>query len=257
MKPQIPERIVRLTAGTPTIDVPARTIQCVIATRLLARDGGILMPEGIVTKYYEQNPVVQAMHGAGVDSHSPVIGRCLLMKKSAIGIEARTQFAETDLGREYAYLYGCNPDKEVYMRAWSFGWRTIRQEWWTVDQARSYLGADWDPVAAANLSEVWVAAESEMHEYSAVPIGADRAALSRAYSDGIRVAGSLVSDLDLATASAQIAALKLSQETERARLDQLSQDVLALRRDGAAAAARGDTAEVLNGLRELRDMLRK
>lgn len=248
MKRQLPNRLIRVATGTPEIDLEQRTIRSVIATKLLARDGGIVLPEGIITKFFEANPVVLAMHGAGMEANAPVVGRSLGLTRTAAGMESVTQFADTELGREYAYLYGVNEKREVFMRAWSFGWRTLAQEWWTREHAMQFLGTLWDEEAAAGIEEVWVAVKSEMHEYSAVPVGADRAALSRAYQEGVRSAGHLMAELDLAAAHREIGALKTFQGTISLRLEKLERDYLALRSDGAAAAAPGNTAELLNEL---------
>ena len=166
-------------------------------------------------------------------------------------MESTTQFAETDLGREYAYLYGVNEKSEVFMRAWSFGWRTLASESWSIDQARLYLGDSWDPVAAIGLDSVWVATQSEMHEYSAVPVGADRAALSRALAGGIRAAGEIIAGLDLADAAREIAALKTFQGETSSRIGKLEAQIQALVRNGAAAVDQRNSAEVLAAVRDL------
>jgi len=249
---QPPERLVRLARETPQMDVARRTIRSVIATRRIARDGGVVLTDGIDARAFAANPVVQALHGVSESGHSPVIGRALSLAINNRAVETLTQFADTELGREYAYLYGLNPDKEIYMRAWSFGWRTLATDRW--DQARAarelgedYDAGDWPPGAA----QIWVALRSEMHEYSAVPVGADRAALSRAHQSGIRLAGEIVAELDLAQAARDIAALKTLQEQQGQRIVEVEQQILALRRDGEAAAARGDTAMLAYYAREL------
>lgn len=260
---EVPSRLIRVADGTPEIDVEKRTVRAQIATRRLARDGGILLPEGINVRFYKDNPVVQAMHGAGLDSHAPVIGRSLSLWVNASGVESVTRFADTDLGREYAYLYGCNPQKEVFMRAWSFGWRSLSIDWMMKEEAAALLGKDWDEDAyqGSPYERVWVCPKSEMLEYSAVAVGADRAALSRAYSSGVGEAGRLVSEMDLAATRAALDALKTDfgnlKEEHARKLAQLEDGILALRRDGAAAAARGDTAELIDGLRALREALRR
>jgi hypothetical protein len=231
-------------------------VRSVIATRLLARDGGIVLPSGILTKFFEQNPVVLARHAQNEDSSSPVIGRSLGLLANERGMESVTQFADTELGREYAYLYGVNPMKEVFMRAWSFGWRTLAQEWWTRERAQQFLGADWDEETAAGLEQVWVAVQSEMHEYSAVPVGADRAALSRAFGAGVRTAGQLIVGLDLAEAQREIAQLKFIQGETSQRFAKLEAQLQAQISHGAAAADPGDSAEVLAAIRELTALAR-
>jgi HAMP domain-containing protein len=262
-KGDIPARLVRAAGGVPEIDLEQRTVRAVVMTRLLARDGGIVMPGGIILRHYQANSVVLAMHGSGLDRNSPVIGRSLSLAVDPAGMTSLTQFAETDLGREYAYLYGVNPKREVYMRGWSFAWRTIELDWLDHVEAKAFLGRDWDDdaYAASPYERVWVARRSEMHEYSAVAVGADREALSRAYGDGIRAAGEMVTEIDCREIAAELADVRdelnnFQGETKRI-VQELEQQLKALRRDGAAAAARGDTAELRERLRDLVTIARK
>lgn len=256
---QLPARLVRLMNDAPSVDVERRTIEAVVATRLLARDGGILLPAGIDTRAFAANPNVLAMHGY-LEGSFPVAGRCIALSKNERGIVATTQFAQTRLGEEIGYLYGVNPAKEVYCRGWSFGWRSLETDWITVDDAQKLLGSDFDAATVPPEAErygVWVCKRGEMNEYSAVPVGADRAALSRAHKDGVRAAGEMLAGLDLAEAHRLIAELRAFKTLSEAKLERLEQDIQALRRDGAAAAARGDSAEIANSLRQIAAGLKK
>jgi len=258
-RPEIPTNLIRMTAGTPQIDEEQRTIRNVITTRKLGRDGGIVMPQGIVTKFFEENPVVQAKHGRADSPRSSVIGRSLGLFTSESGMESLTQFADTELGREYAYLYGLNEKREVFMRAWSFGWETLEREYWTLAEARKYLGSDWDEdvvgIFEKRYDEIWVSKRSEMHEYSGVEVGADRAALSRALDDGVNAAGDVIARLDLTQAREELVALRSSVMNLAAinEVHRLTADMQALGRDGAAAATRGDTAGILQAIRDLKE----
>lgn len=258
---QTPERLVRMTAGQPDIDLEGRQMTFRVTTRLLARDGGIVLPEGIVTKWYESNPVVGIRHMlADWDSPRPLVaGRALTLERDARGMSSRMQFADSELGREWGYLYGLNPEGEVYMRAVSFAWSTMARETWTIDEAREYLGEDWDEDAVPEMSrrynEVWVAKRSEMHEYSLVEVGADREALSRALSDGVRTAGEILTRMDLGAARREIDNLKQEGAQTGKRLAKLEADLQALAGDGAEAARRGDSSALLGQVRELRSSL--
>lgn len=254
---EIPGRVIRLVQGTPEIDLKARTVKARIMTKSLARDGGIIIPDGIITRFYEQNPVVLAQHGYSGEARSPVIGKSLGLTLVDVGMDSVTQFADTELGREYGYLYGLNEKKEVFMRAWSFGWRSLETAWWDVQRAMTYLGALWDKATAEGIDQVWVSVKSEMHEYSAVAVGADREALSRAFSDGVRTAGEIISGLDLNEAQKRISEVEKTQGEVRSIVERLAQDIQALRRDGAAAAARGDSAEILNQVRAMVELTKK
>lgn len=251
---QPPARLER-AASAETIDLEARTIEATVATRLLARDGGIVQPRGIVTRAFEANPNVLAMHG-GISGKFPVVGRCVALQVNDRGVLARTQFADTEIGREIGYLYGINPKKEVFCRGWSFGWNTLQMRVVTLDEARTLLDSDWDeelvPAMCRRFNEVWIAERSEMLEYSPVPVGADRAALSRAFSDGVRAAGELVAHLDLKQASEELTDLKREHGDLSARVERMEKQIQALCRDGAAAAARGDSAGLLKAIEQLR-----
>lgn len=250
-----PERLVRAMQGKVEVDVARRVIKrAVFVTRGIASDGGIVDPAGINTDFFQQNPQVLAAHGRDSSSRSPVIGRSLSLRATANGMESETQFADTELAREYAYLYGVNDAGEVYMRGWSFGWTSQDVEIWPLERARSWLGADYDdnlvPGHVKRRGEVWVCRRCVMNEYSAVASPADRMALSRAMGDGIRTAGSMLADMDLDEAMGLIRDLQNTHTEQEKRIAKLEQDIKALRGDDAAAATRGDSAAVLKELRE-------
>lgn len=257
-KAQVPERLVRVMNGKPEIDHENRTIRAQIVTRTLARDGGIVVPDGIITRFYEDNPVVMARHGFSDSSESPVIGRSLGLVKTDYGMISTTQFAEdTRLAQEYMYLYGINPKEEVYMRAWSFGWSTLEFDHWTIDDARKWLGDDWEEdvvdMWTKRFDEVWVSLKSEMHEYSAVPVGSDRDSLSRALSDGVKTAGDIILVMDLREARSELARINKEKAINAVinEVRSLTRQIQALSRDGVAAAARGDSATILQEVRAL------
>lgn len=260
MKWQIPARLVRAMSGKVEVDVTKRILKrALFVTRSIASDGGIVVPEGINVRHFETNPVVLLMHGRGAEF--PVIGRSLALKTVREGIESETQFADTELGREIAYLYGVNNDGEVYARGWSFGWDTTEMETWTLAHAKEWLGPDWDedlvPPSARRWDEVWVALRSQLNEYSAVALGADKKALSRAYGEkGVRLAGELIADMDLTEAGRRLAVLETEDAAMRKRIDKLERELQALRRDGTSAAARGDADALLKEIEALTQVAR-
>jgi hypothetical protein len=238
------------------VDLPARTVRNTVTTRRLARDGGIVVPEGIVTRFFEQNPVVKIRHGLAEDARPLVAGRALSLTRTRDGLDALTQFADNQLGREWGYLYGLNEGGEVYLRAFSFGWSTLEETVWDLEQARAYLGELWDEEAVSAFSrrynEVWVATKSEMHEYSVVEVGADREALMRAWREGgVEAAAGIVSRIDLAAARADLDALKESHQASESRIARLEADMQALARNGKEAARPGNSSELRDELREL------
>ncbi len=260
MRPTIPTRLIRMMPQPAVRDAASRTISGVISTRKIASDGGILDPEGIDLSAYRANSVVLASHISDPfpNGRAPVIGRSVALTRDSAGVWSQTQFADTELGREWAYLYGLNDEGEVYMRAWSIGWDDRRVEWLTHAQARAWLGDDYDDDIANRFEAIWLAAESEMTEYSPVAIGADRDALSRAAGKkNIRTAAGILADLDLNQAAHDLATLRASQTEINSRIERLEKSIQALRRDGPAAATRGDSADIANQIHNLASEIRK
>ena len=251
-------RILNTAARAPDVDVEQRILRGItVATRALAADGYILEPSGIEFEGYLRDPQVRAMHIAGDrgEGRSPVIGRALAFAVGDRELLSEAQFADTELGREYAYLYGVNPAREVYMRAWSVNVNLLESRPVGRDEALRLAGDLWDEEVARKMAaegrSVVYAPRSRMVEYSAVVTGADRHALTRAWTGGVSTAGHILAELDLAEALDQIADLKQSQRNLTSQLEGIENDLQALRRDGAAAAARGDTAEILDLLNGL------
>lgn len=263
MPKPLPEYIDRgISARALDIDLAKRTIRNTVTTKCLARDGGIVLPEGIITRFYEQNPIVKIRHGMANDARPLVAGRSLGLTRTDIGMDSITQFADNQLGREWGYLYGLNEGGEVYLRAFSFGWASLQVEWITIERARAMLGNLWDEASVPDwcrrCDEVWVSARSEMHEYSVVEVGADREALSRAYNEhGINEAANIVARMDLGEARLIINQLRNENKSLTTRLDAFDTRVQALERDGSAAATSGNSAEVKNALRAMLAQLRE
>jgi len=242
--------VVRQAAAEPQMDADARTIRSVILTDRVARDGGIVLPDGMDIAAYMRNPIVRENHTG------PVVGRCLDLNVMAHEVEAVTQFADNEKGRDYAYLYGLNPENEVFMRAWSARATVLEQQTWGYSKVMALLGTEFEPEELPprqrQQRSVWVAVRSVLREYSVVPLGADRLALSRAFDDGCETAGDVIARIDLADAQTEISLLRCSQEQLQRQLNTLEEQMQALRRDGAAAAKRGDSAALLAEVRSLR-----
>lgn len=88
------------------------TITHYISTPTPDRYGDIVDPEGMLEDQYRKNPVVLLNH----DSSKMIIGKNLWLEKTERGILAKTQFADTENGRE---VYRLN--KTGFMNAWSIG----------------------------------------------------------------------------------------------------------------------------------------
>lgn len=250
------KEILRQMASEPEIDAENRIVRnCVVATRSLAEDGAILLPDGIDMGDYLKNPIVRAVHGmSGMDGRPQTIGRCIELTRDGRQMVAATKFADTPLAREWAYLYGCNPKKEIFMRGWSIRAEVIEAETIDFNAAKEICGEFWDQAAADRLRQ-WFSAvrlirKSWMKEYSAVELGADRNALSRAYADGNLTAGNLIFEMERED---------LRKEVERlgGKIEQLDQEMKALRGNAASAASRSDTDALLAEVRAMRLLVRR
>jgi len=261
------DHVVRMESSfTPDIDLARRVLRnAVFNTTGLATDGMIILPKGIEFEGYMKNPIVACRHiiqpegAAPANDHDPiVIGRTLAMHATDQELVAdEVQFADSELGRQYAYLYGVNDKREPYMRAWSIEANRLESSHASFDQARRIAGAHWDENIAARVMRrqkdvpVWM--RSSLYAVAAGAVGADRGALTRAFGAGVILAGELVARMDLEDAGESLAEVKVTLKDYAARIANLEGQIQALRGDGASAAARGDSEAVLS---EVRDLLR-
>lgn len=245
-------------------DIDQRILrQVVFATTGLASDGWIILPEGMDLSRYEREPIVLSRHMRGDAGTIPgpmVIGRALKLMASNVELAAEVQFADTQEGREYAYLYGLNKDRTPYMRAWSVEGPVIERRSATWKDAQAISAQYWDAALAERLRDrltsVQVALRFELAGVAAVPSGADRGALTRAASDGVQTAQALLARMDLEAAGAELAGLMSERlDAMEATVARLEMDIQALRGEGASAAARGDSEAVLAEVRELSRLL--
>ena len=262
--------LMRIAVNTkpPEVDLEKRILRnVVIATDRLATDGWIILPAGIDTAdFVKRGGQVLAKHGMGFSMRSEVIGRAIALAPSAQELMVtETQFADTELGREYAYLAGINKDGEggapvAYMRGWSISGPILQSETWGWEAARGYLGERWDENVATLIrkhkTQVDVATKVEMREYSAVAIGADRGALTRAYVErGIKLAGTIGAEMDFRQAIEEVAAMKSERTELTQRIERIEREIQALRGEGASAAAQRNSEAVLAEVRSMRELL--
>jgi len=253
------ERTIMIPDAVVDADVENRILrQVVFCTRRIAQDGGIVLPAGMQTDVFENNGQILARHARAVGSGEPmVIGRPLGLvieeRRAMVDIE----FADTALGREYAYLWGCNKDKRAYARGWSFGWNDIDATVWDLAKARRELGADYDadriPVEVKKTRKVWVVTRSLLKEITATPQPADLDALTQAAAGGIREAGRLAAEIELQAALADVSALRRELENDRQRLSALERAMAALRDKAIPSVAQGNDGEdaIIVGLNNL------
>lgn len=234
----------------------------VFATTGLASDGWIVLPSGISLSRYAGNAIVTCQHIARSKpeadaSRKPiVIANAINLRRGEMELLADVQFAKTDEGREWGYLYGVNPDNQAFMRAWSVEGDVLSRAQVDWPKARTLAGNHWDDNLAAKLQKtqrrVDVATGFELSLVAAVSLGADRGALTRAAADGIRLADELVARMDLRAAGDELAAMKEKLSETDVRIARLEEDIQALRSDGASAAARGNSEAILSEVRDLR-----
>ncbi len=235
----------------------------VFATTGVASDGWIIVPSGIELDRFRKAPIVTARHlegGGDYETRSLVIGNALTLAATDMELTAEVQFADTEAGREYAWLYGCNPDRQAYMRAWSVEGPVLERGTVSWSEARKLAGGYFDETTAELLrkraSAVNVALRFELTAVAAVPAGADRGALTRALGGGNKTAGAILARIDLDEAREGLAALKGKFEDAEKRIAHLEHDLQALRGEGASAAARGDSEAICAEVRALTAMLR-
>jgi hypothetical protein len=245
-------------------DVEKRTLRgAVFSTTGLASDGMIVLPMGIDLARFNGNPVITDRHMVAMGADGKQAARDAFVIANAVSLEQsdtelrapEIRFVDTQIGRDYAHLYGVNAEKQAAMRAWSVELPVLETKRVSWEDARAISAQYWDEPLAERMRKlpcILVAVRSELKSVAAVPVGADRGALTRAAGEGCATAGLILARLDLGEADREIETLRMDLAGHDARLEKLEEDILALRRDGAAAAARGDTAEVLETLRAMR-----
>ena len=248
----------------PDVDVEKRILRnAVFGTTGLASDGMIILPSGTEYSTYMTNPIVTRQHittAAGAvprDSQPITIGRTLKMHSDDVELRGdEVQFADSDLGRQYAYLYGVNRAREAYMRMWSIEADRIDSSVATFEQARKIAGPYWNASVAARIQNtnqravpVWT--KSALKAVAAADVGADRSALTRAEKAGIALAGEIAARMDLREATTSLEDLRKQISSDGARIARLERQIQALGRDGASAAARGDSEALLEEIRTI------
>lgn len=256
------ERFVTALSRPVECDVEKRRLlNAIFATTGLASDGAIILPTGINLARFRQSPVITESHISvpGISPSTPkepaVVANADNLVVGDMEMGAEVQFADTQAGRDYAYLYGCNPARQAFMRAWSVEGSITDSQKVPFAVARKIAGPYWDDGLAERIQKrknsVLVGIAFELRNVAVAVVGADRGALTRAHKDGVETAGELVARMDLDLAGMELADLKRKQQESDERMVRLEQDIQALRSEGASAAARGDSEAILNEVREL------
>lgn len=255
-----------VASKTPEIDLQKRILrQVIFLTDRLASDGGIVLMDGVdLAERYLPNPIVQAKHAmaSGTNQTADVIGRSIEILPGAHEIIATVQFADTALGRDYAYLYGVNPEKEVYMRAWSAGFNVLESEMLSGNLAQKRYPEQWDSKQFEMLpswlqDRIEIDTRTMVTEFSAVARGADRNCLTRAANDGCKTAGELIARVEFDDLREMFASINRMVAVFPEELARLNRRLLAIEGKGASAALDGDTDELRAELCKLTEMARR
>jgi HK97 family phage prohead protease len=144
-----------------SIDEANRQIEAVVSTGDIDRDEEIILPEAFkeTLSIYLTNGVVISSHQHRLETgHSSVIGRTVKAWIDAKGLHVIIEFAETDLGNEFWYLY-----KNKYQRAFSIG----------------FIPLEWRDERDEQRGVIRTYTKVELLEISCVAVPSNRAALSR------------------------------------------------------------------------------
>jgi hypothetical protein len=155
-----PRKLIIPARAAKLLNAETRTVEHVITSYTVDRDGDVVIPGGVDYSEFMQNPVVFLNHKSFAE---PPIGRCVGMMPSDQEIVAQTQFAGLDQMHPQAeMIYRLYRDH--FMKGWSIGF--IPRE----KSPQSVLPGQWGVTILT----------SSLLEYSAVGIPSNASALMRA-----------------------------------------------------------------------------
>ena len=164
------------------INAEERSVVAYITTDHVDRDKEVVVPKGIDFEAFRKNPVVLWAH----DYALPPIGKNLWIKFDDFGIRAKTQFADTERGREVFSLYQAG-----FLNAFSIGFLPDFKQCSEPTEEEVRARPDW---AGARC----ILRKIELVEYSAVPVPCNREALVRAIkAKGLMLSDDFRKELDL------------------------------------------------------------
>lgn len=153
------KQLKQFTWQVKVLDETNRIIEMIGSTEDYDRVGDRVLMNGVQLQNYLKNPVVLANHCYGEGEKSSVIGRALSVVIQGSQMIFKIQFAETDNGKEWFYLYS-----NKYMNASSIGFIPIKYS--PNDQG----GYDFE--------------ETEILEISMVAVPCNPNAVQRAFDEG-------------------------------------------------------------------------
>lgn len=144
------------------IDTDERTVTAIISTSAVDRDHEVVIPKGIDFENFTKNPVVLWAHNYG----QPPIGKAVWIGRTTKGLKAKVKFAETPDADEIYELF-----KGGFLSAFSIGFIS----------KKSHKPEPKEIAKKPEWAEVWrVIDESELLEFSAVPVPSNAGALATA-----------------------------------------------------------------------------
>jgi len=151
-------------------------VEVVCSDECIDRSDETIQQSGWQLAEFLKNPVFLAAHQHRLDNgRSTVVGSFRsagVEGGNAPALVGKVKFADTELGREYRTLY-----KDGHMRAVSVGFRSLKGEWRTVNNA------------AGKGQKVYVHTQSDLIEVSAVAVGCNQNALARLRTMGLDASG--------------------------------------------------------------------
>lgn len=139
-----------------SIDLEERTVEVIMTTISVDRDGDIVETKGLDTKEFEENPVVLWAHNSSI----PPIGKILELRKESDHMRGIVKFAKTAMAEEIFQLYVGG-----FLKTWSIGFG--------IDDL-DFIEEDGGSVTGYHIRK------SRLYELSAVPVPANPEALVRA-----------------------------------------------------------------------------
>jgi len=166
---------------TRSVDVKARELTLMASTRAVDSYGTIILPNAFRggMEQYMRNPIILKNH----DKRGDVIAKTLSWKITDQGLEKRVKFAPTKAAEELFLLYA-----EGYMRSWSVGGgvpHTAIVKSTSPSNVLALLPGYAYQALIRDRTALAVYTEFILRETSAVTIGANPDALTKAVSNGL------------------------------------------------------------------------
>lgn len=226
------------------LDQANRIIEMIGSTEDTDRAGDSMKMSGVQLGNYLKNPVILANHCHGFDEKPTVIGKALDVRIDGTQLIFKIQFAETDNGKDWFYLYS-----NGFMNASSIGFNPIKYE---PNDNGGYDYTEW-----------------ELLELSLVAVPCNPNAVQRAFDDGKisknfmgGVTGELRQYLDLGDKGGEDMKIKAIQDMVNKAVQPYKDKISSLEIEKAALVAQLKTGATLSNaskdkLKNIHDTMQK